>query len=76
MIDNRQIVKPSDPLFNTFPFTTVTAVDVRARLSNGVFDHNAGTGITIAPKHLLTAGHVGAYRGSNNNVFRATINAN
>ncbi|KST63570.1 cadherin domain-containing protein [Mastigocoleus testarum] len=67
--DSRQVITS----FGTFPFSTVTAVDARFGSGGGI-----GTGIAIAPNHVLTAGH-NAYNARNNTnatALRATVSAN
>ena len=67
--DSRQVITS----FDTFAFSTVTAVDALFGSGGGI-----GTGITIAPNHVLTAGHNAYNAGTNTNAtaLRATISAN
>ncbi|AFY58654.1 V8-like Glu-specific endopeptidase [Rivularia sp. PCC 7116] len=67
--DSRQVITS----FGTFPISTVTTVDIQT--SAGSF---VGSGITIAPNHVLTAGH-NPYNASNNTIatsLRTTTSAN
>ena len=67
--DSRQVITS----FGTFPFSTVTAVDIQEPLGSFV-----GTGITIGPNHVLTAGH-NAYDTTTNTFatsWRTTTSAN
>lgn len=52
--DNREITTA----FNTFPINAVTAIDSQGIFANQVQDSQIiGSGIVVAPNHVLTAGH-------------------
>ena len=67
--DSRQVVTT----FGTFPISTVVAVDI---LDQG--GPSFGSGITIAPNHVLTAGHNAFDTSTNTNAtsLRTTTSAN
>ena len=58
--DQRRVVRPIEDIneFNSFPLTTVTAIDARFPLSPGQSPNGFGSGIVIAPNYVLTAAHV------------------
>lgn len=66
--------------FSTFPLNTVVAVDIFNRFEKvGKFTGNStGSGITIAPNHVLTAGHNTYSRQANqtSEFIRTTTSAN
>ncbi|WP_413167715.1 Calx-beta domain-containing protein [Capilliphycus salinus ALCB114379] len=68
-LDSRQVITT----FGVFPFSTVTTVDIQTPIGPGY-----GTGITISPNHIITAGH-NVYDTQNNqtaNQLRTTISVN
>ena len=71
--DNRQVITS----FDKFPFSTVAAVDIQFKLPNDSIEPGFGSGIVIAPNHVLTAGH-NAYFSSDvsTNALRITTSAN
>ena len=64
--DDRQIITS----FDDFPYSTVTAVDISLETEAD----GQGTGIIIAPKYVLTAGH-NAYKTNTVKFLRATISS-
>lgn len=73
--DQRQIITS----FNEFPYSTVVAVDsvTSSETFPGLTTFSLGTGIVIAPNHVLTSGHNVYDNESNKEVdaTRVTISA-
>ncbi|AFZ33633.1 Na-Ca exchanger/integrin-beta4 [Stanieria cyanosphaera PCC 7437] len=54
--DERQVVRPSDSNFTTFPLPAVTAIDTTINIKGEDF-RGYGTGVVINPHYVLTAAH-------------------
>lgn len=55
-IDNRQVIRKTNPLFEQEPLPAVTAIDLIYNVTQGLLD-GYGSGIVIAPNYVLTAAH-------------------
>jgi Ca2+-binding RTX toxin-like protein len=77
-IDERRVIRPSDPNFTVFPLPAVTAIDTTFPNTPGQSPNGYGSGIVIAPNHVLTAAHVVYDYGlkSNAKKIRVTTSAN
>ena len=64
-VDNRRVIRTSDPLFDQFPLPAVTAIDARYTFKDQENDfyenprEYIGSGIIISPRYVLTAAHLG-----------------